>query len=180
MKRFLRVLTAWLASAVIMSVFPAAVFAGTWRLDNNGWWYQNDDGSWTSNGWQEIGGKYYYFNGSGYMLANTTTPDGYQVGADGAWIQNQGGAAAGLQTLEGSFACYTADGTLQERFISGNNLGGSYTNSDGRGRGIPMYTVTWNGDGTGTASSGSANGTLYLKIIDYNTLSINGDIYNRV
>ena len=24
------------------------------------------------------------------MLTNTTTPDGYQVGADGAWIQNVG------------------------------------------------------------------------------------------
>ena len=42
-------------------------------------------------GWQIIDGKAYYFNASsegvtGAMLANTTTPDGYQVGADGAMI----------------------------------------------------------------------------------------------
>lgn len=42
-------------------------------------------------GWQMIDGRWYYFNpvsdGSrGRMLTNITTPDGYQVGADGVWI----------------------------------------------------------------------------------------------
>lgn len=42
-------------------------------------------------GWQVIDGRWYYFNpvsdGSrGRMLTNITTPDGYQVGADGVWI----------------------------------------------------------------------------------------------
>ena len=41
----------------------------------------------------EIDGKWYYFNTAsdkgtlGAMLANTTTPDGYQVDANGAWIR---------------------------------------------------------------------------------------------
>ena len=43
-------------------------------------------------GWHEIEGKWYYFNDisdgtKGRLLTNTTTPDGYQVGADGAWVQ---------------------------------------------------------------------------------------------
>lgn len=43
-------------------------------------------------GWQLIDGKYYYFetvegNGQGKLYVNTTTPDGYHVGADGQWIQ---------------------------------------------------------------------------------------------
>ena len=59
-----------------------------WKQDNTGWWYQNADGSYPANTWKEIGGKQYYFGSDGYMLENTTTPDGYQVGADGAWIQN--------------------------------------------------------------------------------------------
>ena len=36
-------------------------------------------------GWQEIEGKWYYFNGSGAMQKNTTI-DGYTLGADGAWV----------------------------------------------------------------------------------------------
>lgn len=43
-------------------------------------------------GWQCINGTWFYFNPvksstEGAMFRNTTTPDGYQVGADGAWIQ---------------------------------------------------------------------------------------------
>ena len=42
-------------------------------------------------GWQQIGGKWYFFktvsDGTrGSLLVNTTTPDGYRVGADGARI----------------------------------------------------------------------------------------------
>jgi len=81
---------------------------GQWIQDQNGWWYRNPDGSWTSNGWQQINGKFYYFNSSGYMktgwilwdyqyyycgadgamLTNTTTPDGYYVNSAGVWVSN--------------------------------------------------------------------------------------------
>lgn len=43
-------------------------------------------------GWHFIDGKWYYFNQQsdgtmGRLLINTTTPDGYVVGADGTWVQ---------------------------------------------------------------------------------------------
>ena len=38
-------------------------------------------------GWYQIQNKWYYFMPDGSMLANTVTPDGYFVGADGTWIQ---------------------------------------------------------------------------------------------
>lgn len=64
-----------------------AVCAGQWKQDGNGWCYQNDDGTWQTGGWfTDADGKSYYFNEWGYMLANTTTPDGQRVGADGALI----------------------------------------------------------------------------------------------
>lgn len=65
---------------------PITSFAGEWKEDSKGWQYVNDDGHYPTNTWQEIEGKHYYFGADGYMLSNTTTPDGYQVGADGAWI----------------------------------------------------------------------------------------------
>ncbi len=69
------------------------VFAAGWQNNATGWWWQNNDGSWPSNSWQWLDGnndgvaECYYFNGEGYMLANTTTPDGYTVNADGAWAE---------------------------------------------------------------------------------------------
>lgn len=81
---------------------------GQWVQDSTGWWYRNADGSYTVNNWQQIGDEWFYFGPNGYMmtgwidsngkwyycdpargnmLVNTTTPDGYSVGADGACIQ---------------------------------------------------------------------------------------------
>ena len=38
-------------------------------------------------GWYQVQDKWYYFMPDGTMLVNSLTPDGYFVGADGAWIQ---------------------------------------------------------------------------------------------
>jgi len=68
-----------------------------WFKDNLGnWYYLNPTnigvyGSMVT-GWNFIDGKWYYFNekGDGFkgtLFCNTTTPDGYQVDSNGAWIQ---------------------------------------------------------------------------------------------
>ena len=87
MKRLFKVAA---ISALAISV-TVPVFAGQWQTgqDTNKWRYQNDDGSWAADGWQQIDGAFYYFDGEGWMLSDTTTPDGYQVGADGKWIQSE-------------------------------------------------------------------------------------------
>jgi len=66
-------------------------YAGEWKSDAKGYWYQEDNGDYPVSTWRHIDGKDYYFDSNGYMLANTTTPDGYKVGADGAWIQENEG-----------------------------------------------------------------------------------------
>ena len=68
-----------------------------WFTDTDGriyYLYPVADGNrgYMMTGWQFIDGIWYYFNTvsdgtKGSMFVNTTTPDGYQVGADGAWIQ---------------------------------------------------------------------------------------------
>lgn len=78
-----------MVTVILMMLLTATpAFAGQWKLDNNGWWYQNDDSSYPVNSWQWIDGKCYYFNTSGYCLINTVTPDGYTVDETGAWIVN--------------------------------------------------------------------------------------------
>ena len=82
-------------------------YSGAWLRDDVGWWYCNADKSYTTNNWQYINDRWYFFNAAGYMVTgwipwngrwyycgedgamyyNATTPDGYYVGDDGAWIQ---------------------------------------------------------------------------------------------
>lgn len=86
------------ATAICSLLMSSTVFAGTWQTgtgENQGkWWYDNGNGSYTSNGWQWIDGnndgtaECYYFDNNGWLLTNTTTPDGYSVNADGAWVEN--------------------------------------------------------------------------------------------
>ena len=49
------------------------------------WYYLKSDGKMVT-GWMQIGNKWYCFKSNGEMYANTTTPDGYRVGSDGAQI----------------------------------------------------------------------------------------------
>lgn len=78
-----------------------------WILSGNQWYYLQPDGSMTDNnwicykdhwyflqpggamavsGWVTWNGRSYYLNADGTMAVNTTTPDGYVTGADGARI----------------------------------------------------------------------------------------------
>ena len=82
------------AVAAFSSLMALSAMAGVWKQDNVGWWYDNGNGTYPSNSWQWIDGdnngtaECYYFDRTGYMLANTTTPDGYQVNGSGAWVEN--------------------------------------------------------------------------------------------
>lgn len=81
-------ISAWILSFSLC--VPA--WAGSWQSDATGYWYQNDDSTYPVNCWQWIDGNYdgiaesYYFNEHGYLLTSTTTPDGYTVDSNGAWI----------------------------------------------------------------------------------------------
>lgn len=79
----MRVVAVALAMATAMGM---TAYAGEWKKDQTGWWYDNGDGTWQNGGWfRDADGIYYYFNESGYMLADAVTPDGYYVDPSGAW-----------------------------------------------------------------------------------------------
>ncbi len=94
---------------------PGTSRVGSWIRDNVGWWYQYPDGSYPTGGWLQINNVWYCFDNIGYMrtgwivasdgkyyycdpkegstqgamLTNQRTPDGFWVGADGAWVQGK-------------------------------------------------------------------------------------------
>lgn len=90
-----KILTA-VATASVVATMTMNVFASGWQHNVTGWWYGTNETNttWHANCWQWIDGnndgiaECYYFDQNGYMLASTTTPDGFTVNADGAWTVN--------------------------------------------------------------------------------------------
>ena len=56
-----------------------------WIQSGNRWWYRHADGGYTKNDWEKINGFWYYFDASGWMLANQWVGN-YYVGALGAML----------------------------------------------------------------------------------------------
>ncbi|WP_049962535.1 hypothetical protein [Oribacterium sp. FC2011] len=90
----MRKVTLAMSTAIIAIAAGFTAMAGTWKNDANGWWYDEGNGSFPKNTWSWIDGnndgvsECYYFDGNGYCLINTTTPDGYYVNSDGSWVLN--------------------------------------------------------------------------------------------
>ncbi|ENY93451.1 hypothetical protein HMPREF1093_03527 [Hungatella hathewayi 12489931] len=77
----------FVATLAMSAAMATTALAGEWKQDQTGWWYQNDDGSYSKSGWHNIDGQSYYFGDDGYMFHDCVTPDGYTVGSDGSWVQ---------------------------------------------------------------------------------------------
>lgn len=65
-------LSAQMRADSLNAVYSAdLIFGGEWRLDENGWWFVGNDGSYPKNVWAELtwNGQtgWYYFNAQGYM-----------------------------------------------------------------------------------------------------------------
>lgn len=108
-----------------------------WHLDQTGrWYYLHGDGSMAA-GWTYLNEKWYYLNiPGGELLADTITPDGYEVDANGAWT----GAPANQVPL----GAYGSDGSDSSDDSGSRNNNGS--NSGG------------NSGGTGGSNNGNNNG----------------------
>ena len=93
-KRTFKMAAVMMASAILTITAASTAFAGAWKQDTKGWWWQEDNGSYPVSQWKWLDGNQdgvsecYYFGGNGYLLINTTTPDGYTVNSDGQWIEN--------------------------------------------------------------------------------------------
>ena len=100
-----KLFTAAALTAAFALSMSATAFAGQWQQNSTGWWWQEDNGSYPQSTWRWLDGngdglaECYYFDSNGYMVSNTSV-DGYQVDADGRWIQDGTVQYAQAQTEE--------------------------------------------------------------------------------
>ena len=52
---------------ILSTLCMSSAYAGEWKQNATGYWYQEDDGSNPAAAWKQIDGKWYYFTPSGYM-----------------------------------------------------------------------------------------------------------------
>ena len=116
-----------LMAVAMMAMMAMSALAGQWQKNAAGWWWQEDNGTYPMNTWCWLDGnrdgiaECYYFNGYGYMLAGTVTPDGYTVNENGAWTVNgvvqtkivptTTSSGASMPTVGGSSGGTTTTGT---------------------------------------------------------------------
>ncbi len=114
MKRQLRTAAAFAAAPAMTMAFVMTANAADWRQDAKGWWVENEDGSYLTNQWYQspASGLWYYMGADGYMLTNTTTPDGYVVNGDGAWEQNAAASQQSGSTLAASDFIISGDSEM--------------------------------------------------------------------
>lgn len=143
-----------LTAAALSVVLAAPAYAG-WTEDQNGWWYQREDGSWPAQEWmQDETGTWYYFEKDGYMLTDAVTPDGCRLGVDGRL--EEGTAIPTVAALNNVakqrleyLVCYIdyfkdgdvrlAELTIDERL----ELAWLYTVNNYNGCGIPVSVEEW-------------------------------------
>ena len=135
---------------LLAGIFPVKTYAAGWIQGDNGlWWYQHEDESYTTSGWETIGGKNYYFDEAGRMktgwlkLENTwyylSIYGDMQTGwknIGGAWyyLKEDGAMLTGWQNignnrfyLDGSGAMYTGWLKLGNNWYYMNNSGAMLT-----------------------------------------------------
>lgn len=79
---------------------------GSWEQQGATWKFRCLDGSYLTNSWVESlseASAFYYVDGTGAMLINSKTPDGYSVDANGLWrtqavVAQAGHSSSGLST----------------------------------------------------------------------------------
>lgn len=180
-----------MAVGMAMTSFAAT---GQWKKNDTGWWWERLGGGYPTNAWVWIDGdndgkaECYYFDSVGYMLANTTTPDGHTVNADGAWTENGVVQTQGTNSdlhdvaLAGNTNTVSATGvvtdgrswpqiTFDETLLRANAINGldllpnrtqveaQYGGQDSFG---PVYSMPYKGRTITFGSSTSSNG-----VVDY-------------
>ena len=80
-----------------------------WQNNDKGYWYVRSDGSYPKEQFEQIDGTWYYFDGSGYMLA-----DKWKKRPDGTWyyFDKSGEMATGWKLISNKWDYFKEDGAM--------------------------------------------------------------------
>ena len=117
-----------------------------WQQNDAGIWYVYEDGSYPKDKFEKVNGTWYYFDGSGYMLA-----DRWKKHTDGNWywFDQSGEMATGWKKIAEKWYYFDGEGAMKTGWIK--------------------YKETWyyldsqNGDMVSNAFVKSNDGWYYLK-----------------
>ena len=102
--------------------------SGSWIKSGSRWWYKHSDGSYTTNGWEQINGTWYYFDSEGWMKTGWIKEYGnwYYLDDSGAmktgwcrvsgiwyYLNTSGVMQTGLQTIGGNEYYLNTSGAMQ-------------------------------------------------------------------
>lgn len=131
------------------------------------WWYKHTDGTYTTNAWEKINGKWYLFDSDGWMLYDWKK-DGnnwYFLGDsnDGVmkigWVLTNrkwyyfnanGAMQTGWQQIEGKWYYFNSDGEMQTGWIKDNNKDYCLYSSGAMIQDCEMYGYSFNSNGVAT------------------------------
>lgn len=84
-----------------------------WHSNSKGWWYQNADGSYPTNKWQQINEKWYFFNENGYCLTNQW------LKRSGAWywLDTDGTMATSWKKIADKWYYFNRDGSMKTGWV---------------------------------------------------------------
>ena len=100
--------------------------AGGWKQNKTGWWWEEDNGSYPTNSWKNIGGTWYYFDGNGYMVTGWL-----KLSSGWYYLTGSGAMATGWVQVGNTWYYMNESGVMQADTWIGNNY------VDGSGAWIP-------------------------------------------
>ena len=93
-----------------------ATQAGNWIESAGRWWYQHEDGSYTTNGWEQIKGTWYYFDNTGWMQTGWV-----KTGGSWYYLNETGSLATGWVKDNGTWYYLKENGKMATGWVKDND-----------------------------------------------------------
>lgn len=126
MKKVRKILTAAVAAGMAAAMAGTA-WAGEWKQDDKGWWYETENGNYKSGFMVEIDGEWYSFGENGYMVTGWL-PDG----EDWYYMDPDGARATGWREIGGKWYFFDKNGLMLRDEWKNENGKRYYFHSNGQ------------------------------------------------